>query len=97
MSSERVDPILKLATPQGISSKGQGDFVDAIKDLNSARLQQIEILKSLRALPLMKWHIACSPCRADGPESETQDTLDMYGIKDIESHPVETAYRQTTC
>ena len=36
-----ADPILNLATPKGISQQGQGDFVDALKDLNSARLEQI--------------------------------------------------------
>ena len=79
-----ADPILNLATPQGISSKGQGDFVDAVKDLNSARLQQIgdpEIATRIATYE-MAYRMQSSAPELMDLKGETQDTLDMYGIKD---------------
>ena len=79
-----ADPILNLATPKGISPQGQGDFVDALKDLNSARLEQIgdpEIATRIATYE-MAYRMQSSAPELMDLSKETQDTLDMYGIKD---------------
>ena len=79
-----ADPILNLATPKGISQQGQGDFVDALKDLNSARLEQIgdpEIATRIATYE-MAYRMQSSAPELMDLSKETQDTLDMYGIKD---------------
>ena len=78
------DPILNLATPKGISQQGQGDFVNALKDLNSARLEQIgdpEIATRIATYE-MAYRMQSSAPELMDLSKETQDTLDMYGIKD---------------
>lgn len=79
-----ADPILNLATPRGISQQGQGDFVNALKDLNSARLEQIgdpEIATRIATYE-MAYRMQSSAPELMDLSKETQDTLDMYGIKD---------------
>ena len=79
-----ADPILNLATPKGISQQGQGDFVDTLKDLNSARLEQIgdpEIATRIATYE-MAYRMQSSAPELMDLSKETQDTLDMYGIKD---------------
>ena len=79
-----ADPILNLATPKGISQQGQGDFVNALKDLNSARLEQIgdpEIATRIATYE-MAYRMQSSAPELMDLSKETQDTLDMYGIKD---------------
>ena len=78
------DPILNLATPKGISQQGQGDFVNALKDLNSARLEQIgdpEIATRIATYE-MAYRMQSSAPELMDLSKETQDTLDVYGIKD---------------
>ncbi|MBA63294.1 MAG: sulfatase [Planctomycetaceae bacterium] len=79
-----ADPILNLATPKGISRQGQGDFVDTLKDLNSARLQQIgdpEIATRIATYE-MAYRMQSSAPELMDLSKETPDTLNLYGIKD---------------
>ena len=79
-----ADPILNLATPKGISPQGQGDFVNALKELNSARLEQIgdpEIATRIATYE-MAYRMQSSAPELMDLSKETQDTLDLYGIQD---------------
>ena len=79
-----ADPILNLATPKGISPQGQGDFVNALKDLNAARLEQIgdpEIATRIATYE-MAYRMQSSAPELMDLSKETQDTLDLYGIQD---------------
>jgi len=79
-----ADPILNLSTPNGISPESQNAFVDTVKDLNSARLAQIgdpEIATRISTFE-MAYRMQSSAPELMDLQSETQDTLDAYGIRD---------------
>ncbi|MEX2286690.1 MAG: DUF1501 domain-containing protein [Planctomycetaceae bacterium] len=77
-----VDPILNLSTPKGFTSQTQGDFVSAVKDLNSLRYAQVndpEISTRISAYE-MAYRMQSSAPELMDLGSETKETLDMYGV-----------------
>ncbi len=77
-----VDPILNLSTPKGFTPQTQGDFVSAVKDLNTLRYAQVndpEISTRISAYE-MAYHMQTSAPELMDLGSETKETLDMYGV-----------------
>lgn len=86
------DPILYLSNPEGIDQRAQRAAIDAIGDLNRARLAATgdeEIASRIAAYELAyRMQIA-------GPElidfsKESQETLDMYGVGKEPTHQFST-------
>ena len=77
-------PILNLTTPDGIGGdEGQGEFVGAVRDLNNLRLQSVgdpEIQTRIAAYE-MAYRMQSSAPELMDIRSETQDTLDLYGVE----------------
>jgi hypothetical protein len=84
------DPILNLSTPQGIDEAQQRRVVDTIKQLNQARFESTgdgEISTRINAYE-MAFQMQSSAPELMDTQNETQETLDLYGIKD----PKESTY-----
>ena len=78
------DPILNLSSAQGISARDQRAVVDAVRELNLKRLVETgdeEIATRINAYEMAFRMQASAPELMD-TSSETQETLDLYGIKD---------------
>jgi hypothetical protein len=77
-----ADPILNLSTPKGIGSQQQGEFVDAVTQLNALRLKQVgdaEISTRIAAYE-MAYRMQTSAPQLMDLSGETKETLDMYGV-----------------
>ena len=77
-------PILNLQTPNGIGgAEGQGEFVDAVRDLNNMRLETVgdpEIRTRIAAYE-MAYRMQTSAPELMDIRSESQQTLDLYGVE----------------
>lgn len=77
-----TDPILNLSTPKGFGGKGQGEFIDAVKQLNALRLKQVgdpEIATRISAYE-MAYRMQSSAPELMDLSGETKQTLAMYGV-----------------
>jgi hypothetical protein len=84
------DPIVNLSTPEGISASEQRKVVDAVRELNLKRLVATgdqEISTRINAYE-MAYRMQTSAPELMDIRDESQSTLDLYGIKDIQ----ETSY-----
>ncbi len=84
------EPILNLTNPQAIDAKQQRQLIDAVRDLNLKRLQETgddEISTRINAYE-MAYKMQTSAPELMDTGSETQATLDLYGIK----KPNESSY-----
>lgn len=78
------DPILNLSTPSGISDAQQVQLVQAVKQLNMAKLVETgdqEIATRINSYE-MAYRMQSSAPELMRTSQETQETLDLYGIKD---------------
>jgi len=76
------DPILNLSSPEGVSHQQQGEFVDAVKDLNSLRLSATrdpEISTRIASYE-MAYRMQTSAPELMDLSGETKETLDLYGV-----------------
>jgi hypothetical protein len=77
------DPILNIASPKGISPARQRDSIDAIRDLNLARLVETgdaEISTRIAAYE-MAYRMQSSAPELINLSAESQTTLNLYGIE----------------
>ena len=77
------DPILNLASPPGIDAARQGDFVNAVNDLNGLRhdaTQDPEIATRIASYE-MAYRMQSSAPELMEIRGETRETLDMYGAE----------------
>jgi Protein of unknown function (DUF1501) len=84
------EPILNLTNPKNIDAKQQRQLIDAVRDLNLKRLQETgddEISTRINAYE-MAYQMQTSAPELMDTASETQATLDLYGIK----KPNESSY-----
>jgi hypothetical protein len=84
------DPIVNLSTPKEISAAQQRQVVDAVRELNMKRLIETgddEINTRINAYE-MAYRMQTSAPELMDTSSESQATLDLYGIKD----PKETSF-----
>ncbi|MBA4188701.1 MAG: sulfatase [Planctomycetaceae bacterium] len=75
-------PILDLAPPPGVDLKKQGEFVDAVKDLNKLRLDATgdpEIATRIAAYE-MAFRMQTSAPELTDLSKEDKKTLDLYGV-----------------
>lgn len=75
------DPVLNLSSPDGINRQQQGEFVDAVTDLNSLRLQHTndpEIATRISAYE-MAYRMQSSAPELMDLSGESKQTLDLYG------------------
>ena len=78
------DPILNLSTPRGIAPATQSSVIDAIKELNQFRFDATadeEIVTRINAYE-MAFRMQTSAPELMDTSDETQETLELYGIKD---------------
>jgi hypothetical protein len=78
------DPILNLSTPKEVADGNQRRVVDAVTELNRKRLAQTgdeEISTRINAYE-MAYRMQSSAPELMDTQKETQETLDLYGIKD---------------
>ena len=78
------DPILSLSTAEGISSSEQRRVVDAVRQLNMKQLIETgdeEIATRINAYE-MAFRMQSSAPELMDTSVETQETLDLYGVKD---------------
>src|SRR5690606_32227789 len=78
------DPIVNLSTPPGVSTAQQRQLVDAVSELNMKRLIETgddEIATRINAYE-MAFQMQSSAPELMDTKDETQETLDLYGIKD---------------
>lgn len=78
------DPILNLSTPGSVSEGEQRRVVDAVRDLNLKRLVETgdeEIATRINAYE-MAYRMQASAPELMETQKESQETLDLYGIKD---------------
>lgn len=77
------DPVLYLSNPPGVDNRAQRDSLDAITALNSQRLATTgdpEIATRISSYEMAYRMQASAPELMD-IKSETQETLDLYGVK----------------
>lgn len=77
------DPILNLSTPKGVSQSEQRRVVDAVRAMNQMRLSATgdeEIETRINAYE-MAFRMQTSAPELMDTAQETQETLDLYGIK----------------
>lgn len=77
------DPILNIASPKGISAKRQRDSIDAIRDLNLARLVETgdaEISTRIAAYE-MAYRMQSSAPELIDLSGESEATLKLYGVE----------------
>ena len=77
------DPILNLSSPDGISPRRQAETIQAIRDLNLARLDEMDDPEI--ATRISSYEMAYR-MQTSGPElidfsSETEETLELYGAE----------------
>jgi hypothetical protein len=75
-------PILDLAPPPGVDSQRQGEFTDAVKDLNKLRLEATgdpEIETRIAAYEMAYRMQSAAPELMD-LSKEKKETLDLYGV-----------------
>jgi uncharacterized protein (DUF1501 family) len=78
------DPILNLSNPQDVSAADQRRVVDAVRELNMKRLAETgddEIATRINAYE-MAYRMQSSAPELMDTAQESQETLDLYGIKD---------------
>jgi len=78
-----ASPILDLAPPPGVDAKKQGEFTDAVKDLNKLRLEATgdpEIETRIAAYEMAYRMQSAAPELMD-LSKEPMKVLDMYGVK----------------
>ena len=78
------DPILNLTNPQGVAAADQRKVIDAVRELNAARLAKTgddEISARLNAYEMAYRMQTSAPAVMD-LKGESKATLDLYGIKD---------------
>jgi Protein of unknown function (DUF1501) len=78
-----TEPILNLANPNGIDQQRQKEFVDAVNDLNRARLDSTgdpEIATRIAAYE-MAYRMQTSAPELMNLSGETAATLDSYGVE----------------
>lgn len=86
----RGEPILNLTTPESIEEKQQVQVIEAVRKINALRLAETgddEIATRINAYE-MAYRMQSSAPELMDTSKETQDTLDLYGIKD----PKETTF-----
>jgi hypothetical protein len=84
------EPILNLTTPDSISNAQQVQVLDAVRKLNAKRLADTgdeEIATRINAYE-MAYRMQSSAPELMDTNQESQETLDLYGIKD----PKETSF-----
>jgi len=77
------EPILNLTTPEGITGDRQRQVLDAVRDLNAARLDTVgdpEIATRIAAYE-MAYRMQTSAPELIDVRGETRQTLDMYGAE----------------
>ncbi|MFK7737587.1 MAG: DUF1501 domain-containing protein [Pirellulaceae bacterium] len=77
------DPVLYLSNPPGIDSKAQREALDVINSLNSQQLAQVgdpEIATRINSYEMAYRMQSSAPDLMD-LKSETQSTLDLYGVE----------------
>ena len=77
-----ADPILNLSNPAGIDHTGQGEFIEAVTDLNSLRRAKVgdpEIDTRIAAYE-MAYRMQTSAPELMDLSGETSATLDAYGV-----------------
>ena len=78
------DPILNLSSPQGISDMDQKQVIAAVRELNMRRLVETgdgEISTRINGYE-MAFRMQSSAPELMDTSQESQETLDLYGIKD---------------
>ncbi len=78
------EPILSLTTPEGVSGEEQIRVIESIRKLNALRLAETgddEISTRINAYE-MAYRMQTSAPELMDTSDETQETLDLYGIKD---------------
>jgi hypothetical protein len=78
------EPILNLTTPESVSEKQQIEVIETVRALNAKRLAATgddEISTRINAYE-MAYRMQTSAPELMDTSKETQDTLDLYGIKD---------------
>ncbi len=76
-----ADPILNLSSPQGFDAQRQGEFVGAVKALNSIRKQSVgdpEIQTRIAAYE-MAYRMQTSAPELMDLRGESKETLELYG------------------
>jgi hypothetical protein len=76
------DPVLNLSSPDGINRQQQREFVDAVTDLNSLRLQHTndpEISTRISSYE-MAYRMQSSAPELMDLSGESKQTLDLYGV-----------------
>ncbi len=79
------DPILNLSNPAGVDRERQGEFVSAVRDLNSLRLNQVrdpEIATRIAAYE-MAYRMQSSAPELMDLGRETKQTLENYGADPV--------------
>jgi len=77
------EPVLNMASPPGISPAQQGNFVDAVRELNQARRLEVgdpEIETRVAAYE-MAYRMQSSAPELMDLSGETQETLNLYGAQ----------------
>jgi hypothetical protein len=80
----RGEPILNLTTPDSITDQQQIQVIEAVRKLNTKRLEDTgdeEIATRINAYEMAYRMQSSAPDLMDTSE-ESQETLDLYGIKD---------------
>jgi hypothetical protein len=80
----RGEPILNLTTPESISDEQQIRVIDAVRKLNAKKFAETgddEIATRINAYE-MAYRMQTSAPKLMDTTDETQETLDLYGIKD---------------
>lgn len=78
------DPILNLSLPEAVTEQEQRQVIDAVKELNLARLLETgdpEIATRINSYELA-YRMQSSAPELMNTESESAETLDLYGIRD---------------
>jgi len=76
------NPILNLSSPKGFNRQSQGEFIDAVKQLNALRLKQVgdpEIATRIAAYE-MAYKMQTSAPELMDLAGETKQTLALYGV-----------------
>jgi hypothetical protein len=77
------EPILNLTTPQGVTPQGQKQVLDAVRDLNAARLDETgdpEIATRIASYE-MAYRMQSSAPELIDLSGETKQTLELYGAE----------------